>query len=87
MLYEDKKYSSFEHIINHEVPLVSVVIPVFNVNLYLSHCIESVLLQTYINLDIILIDDGSTDGCGEICDQYANKDDRIRVIHTNNGSP
>ena len=64
---------------------VSIVIPVYNVEEYLVECIESVLNQTYQNFDIILIDDGSKDSSGEICDQYAEKDKRIRVIHQENG--
>lgn len=54
-----------------DLPLVSIVIPVFNVEEYLACCIESVLKQTYTNLEIILLDDGSTDRSGEICDEYA----------------
>lgn len=61
--------------------LISIVIPVYNVEKYLSRCIESVINQTYKNLDIILVDDGSTDNSGMICDEYANRDKRIRVIH------
>ncbi len=64
-----------------DLPLVSVVIPVFNVEEYLACCIESVLKQTYTNLEIILLDDGSTDRSSEICDEYAEKDARIQVIH------
>lgn len=65
-------------------PLISVIIPVYQVEPYLKHCIESVINQTYCNLEIILVDDGSTDGSGEICDQYADKDNRIKVIHQEN---
>lgn len=65
--------------------LVSVIIPVYNVKKYLKRCVNSVLGQSYKNLEIILIDDGSLDGCGEICDEYAKRDDRIRVIHKENG--
>lgn len=64
--------------------LVSVIIPVYNVGRYLPQCFDSVTSQTYRNLEIIVIDDGSTDDSGSICDQYAEKDDRIRVIHTDN---
>ena len=64
--------------------LISVLIPVFNVERYLSRCIESVIKQTYKNIEIILIDDGSKDKSGKICDKYAKKDDRIRVIHKEN---
>ena len=66
-------------------PLVSVIIPVYNVERYLRHCVDSVLAQTYTNLEIILIDDGSTDASGKICDEYAQKDARIRVLHKANG--
>ncbi len=67
---------------NH--PEISVIIPVCNTEKLLPACIESICGQTLRNLDIILIDDGSTDGSGEICDRYAAKDDRIRVFHTKN---
>ncbi len=64
--------------------LISVIVPVYNVESYLSGCIESLLAQTHKNLEIILIDDGSTDKSGFICDEYANKDERIKVIHQKN---
>lgn len=64
--------------------LVSVIVPVYNVEPYLEQCVESILAQTYENLEIILVDDGSTDKSGEICDRYAEKDSRIRVIHQEN---
>ena len=64
--------------------LISVIVPVYNVGCYVSECIESILKQTYQNLDIILIDDGSTDNSGKICDSYAKRDKRIRVIHKKN---
>ena len=65
--------------------LVSVVVPIYNVEQYLDRCILSILSQTYENLEIILVDDGSPDNCGKICDQYASKDQRVRVIHKENG--
>ncbi|MBQ3330675.1 MAG: glycosyltransferase family 2 protein [Ruminococcus sp.] len=65
--------------------LVSVIIPVFNVEKYLAKCIDSVLAQTYKDLDIILVDDGSTDSSAEICRRYVEKDKRIRLFHTRNG--
>lgn len=65
--------------------LISIIIPVYKVEEYLEKCIESVLKQTYTNLQIILVDDGSPDNCGKICDEYAKKDPRIEVIHKVNG--
>lgn len=65
--------------------LISVIIPVYKVEDYLEKCVESVINQTYSNLEIILVDDGSPDCCGEICDKYAEKDRRIKVIHKENG--
>lgn len=64
--------------------LVSVIIPVYNVAPYLSEALNSVITQTYENLEIIIIDDGSTDGSSDICNKYARKDNRIRVIHQHN---
>lgn len=64
---------------------ISVIVPIYNVEKYLPKCIESILNQSYNNLEIILVDDGSPDKCGEICDKYAEKDDRIKVIHKQNG--
>ena len=66
-------------------PLISVIIPVYNVEEYLDRCLESATLQTYKNIEIILIDDGSTDNSGKMCDEWAEKDRRIRVIHQKNG--
>ena len=65
--------------------LISVVVPVYNVEKYVGQCIESIINQTYKNLEIILVDDGSTDNSGKICDEYAKKDNRIKVIHKENG--
>ena len=65
-------------------PLISVIIPVYNNEKYLEKCLESVLAQTYANIQVIAIDDGSTDMSGEILDQYAMKDSRIEVYHNQN---
>lgn len=65
-------------------PLVSVVIPVYNVERYLNRCVESVVNQTYKHLEIILVDDGSPDNCPNMCDEWAKKDSRIKVIHKQN---
>ena len=65
--------------------LISVIIPIYNVEAYLDECIASVIAQTYSNLEIILVDDGSPDNCPQMCDEWAAKDSRIRVIHKENG--
>ena len=66
-------------------PLISIVVPIYQIDRYIGICIESLLNQTYDNLEIILVDDGSPDRCPEICDLYASKDARIKVIHKENG--
>ena len=66
-------------------PLISVIVPVYNVEQYLPRCLDSIINQTYTNLEILLIDDGATDNSGKICDEYAQKDNRIRVFHKENG--
>lgn len=66
-------------------PLITVIVPVYNVEKYLSRCVDSIINQTYKNLEIILVDDGSTDSSPEICDFYAKKDSRVNVIHKQNG--
>lgn len=64
---------------------ISIIVPFYNVEKYASKCIESIINQTYKNLEIILVDDGSKDNCGKICDEFAKKDKRIKVIHKTNG--
>ncbi len=64
--------------------LISVIVPVYQVKAYLPECVESLLGQTYKNLEIILVDDGSTDGSGELCEEYAKRDGRVRVVHQKN---
>ncbi len=71
--------------IKNEKKLISVIIPVYNVKYYIRECLDSVLAQTYSELEILLVDDGSTDGSDRICDEYAQNDARIRVIHRKNG--
>lgn len=65
--------------------LISIVVPIYNVKEYLDACIKSIINQTYKNIEIILVDDGSTDGCADLCDEYKKFDSRIRVIHKENG--
>lgn len=66
-------------------PLISVIVPIYNVEQYLCRCVECLTAQTYKNLEIILVDDGSPDNCPQFCDAYAKKDSRIKVIHKKNG--
>lgn len=64
--------------------MISIIIPVYNVRLYLARCIESVMAQTLSDWELILVDDGATDGSGALCDLYSRKDSRIRVFHQRN---
>lgn len=66
-------------------PKISVIVPVYNVEKYLRRCIDSILAQTFTDFEVLLIDDGSTDTSGKICDEYAEKDNRVRVFHKKNG--
>lgn len=66
-------------------PLISIIVPVYKVEKYLKRCVDSILTQTYQNMEIILVDDGSPDSCGIICDKYKENDNRIEVIHKENG--
>ena len=68
-----------------EKPTISIVVPVYNVEKYLPECIESILAQTFTDFELILVEDGSPDGCPALCDAAAEKDGRIRVIHQKNG--
>lgn len=66
-------------------PILSIIVPVYNVEKYINRCIDSILNQQFSDFELILVDDGSPDNCGQICDDYAKKDSRIRVIHKENG--
>ena len=66
-------------------PVVSIIVPVYNAEKFLRRCIDSILAQTYTDFELLLIDDGSKDSSGSICDKYAAKDERIRVFHKENG--
>lgn len=66
-------------------PKISVIVPVYNAERYLHRCIDSILAQTFTDFEVLLIDDGSKDKSGEICDEYAKKDIRVKVFHKENG--
>lgn len=68
-----------------EQPIISVIVPIYNVEQYLSKCIDSILAQTFTDIEVLLVDDGSPDNCGRICDDYALRDSRVRVFHKANG--
>ena len=70
---------------NNTKPKISVIVPVYNVEKYLRRCVDCILAQTFTDFEVLLIDDGSTDGSGRICDEYAKKDHRVRVFHKENG--
>lgn len=67
------------------MPTISVIVPVYNVEKYLRCCVDSILAQTFTDIEVLLVDDGSTDSSGAICDEYAKKDSRVRVFHKTNG--
>ena len=66
-------------------PLISIIVPIYNMAAYLNRCIDSLLAQTYLNIEVVLINDGSTDGCGEICERYTELDKRVIMLHKENG--
>lgn len=74
-----------ERVSRKKEPLISIIIPVYKVEKYIKRCLDSVVNQTYKNLEIILVDDGTPDNSGKICDEYAKKDKRIKIIHKENG--
>lgn len=65
--------------------MFSVIVPIYKVEKYLSQCIESILNQSYKDFELILVDDGSPDGCSSICDEYKKRDNRVKVVHKKNG--
>ena len=65
--------------------MISIIVPIYNVEKYIDECIKSIVNQTYQELEIIIVNDGSTDNSGKICDEWAKKDSRIHVFHKNNG--
>lgn len=69
---------------NMKHPLISIIVPVYNVEKYLDRCIHSLIIQTLKDIELIIVDDGSTDNCPQMCDEYGQKDSRIKVIHKNN---
>ena len=69
-----------------QAPLISLLVPIYNVASYVDRCVGSLVNQTYSNLEILLVDDGSTDGSGALCDEWAKKDSRIHVVHKENGA-
>lgn len=69
----------------NEESLISIIVPIYKVKEYLDECINSIIKQTYSNIELILVDDGSPDECPKMCDEWAMKDDRIKVIHKKNG--
>ena len=83
-LMKNNNYKTMKKDMKNKDPLVSIIVPVYGTEAYLPACIESLCRQTYSNIEIILVDDQSPDGCPEICDSYAGKDSRIRVIHQKN---
>lgn len=70
---------------NYTTPLLSVIVPVYKVEKFVGRCLNSIIAQTFTNWECIIVDDGSPDNCGKICDEYAQRDNRIKVIHQQNG--
>ena len=84
LLHENILRTKRKALMIDNIPLVSIIVPIYKVEKYLPTCIDSIISQTYKNIEILLIDDGSPDNCGRICDEYAVKDNRIRVFHEEN---
>lgn len=80
VITEEHEHQEVNNYMKNSKPLVSVIVPIYNVEKYLSKCIDSILGQTYTNFELILVEDGSPDRCYEICERYALKDKRILVM-------
>lgn len=85
MIYATKKICKPSKVRCKEMPQISVIVPVYKVEKYIKKCVDSILAQTFTDFELWLVDDGSPDNCGAICDEYAQKDARIKVIHKKNG--
>jgi glycosyltransferase involved in cell wall biosynthesis len=84
-LIEERLYRKQNLMMMPVVPQISVIVPVYNTERYLHQCIQSILSQSFTDFEVLVIDDGSIDGSGEICDEYANNDERVSVFHRENG--
>ena len=83
--HDPTQRKKLNHLTTSKATLVSVIIPVFNVNKYIDACVESVINQSYENVEVVIVDDGSSDGSGKKCDAWARRDERVKVIHKKNG--
>lgn len=80
-----RQFSSLDALLKEVIMKISIIVPIYKVEKYINQCVDSIISQTYEDIEIILVDDGSPDNCPAICDKYAKSDNRIRVIHKHNG--